>query len=87
MLKSEIQKWQPTLESIRFSGNHAILEIIDEKCDSRSNSNIIGFILKSVDIMESGLTQKEQQLPPEVEQSSVIDFVESLALEEEGKHF
>ena len=45
------------------------------------------FILKSVDIMESGLTQKEQQLPPEVEQSSVIDLVESLALEEEGKHF
>ena len=32
----------PTLESVRFSGNHAILEIIDEKCNSWFN--IRGFV-------------------------------------------
>ena len=67
-------------------GKHTILEKIDEKCDSQLNNNIIVCILKSVDIMESGLTEKEKEPPPELEQSSVLKFVESLALDEQGKH-
>ena len=78
----------PTSESVRFSGNHAILEIIDEKCDSWLNIYIIVCILKCLDIMESGLTEKQKEPPPEnIEESSVLEFVESLALDEEGKHF
>ena len=63
-----------------------ILEIIDKKCDSQLNINIIVCMLKSLDVMESGLTEKEKGPPPELEQSSVLEFVESLALDEEGKH-
>ena len=49
---------------------------------------IIFCILKCLDIMESGLTEKQKEPPPEnIEESSVLEFVESLALDEEGKHF
>ena len=43
-------------------------------------------MLKPLDIMESGLTEKKKEPPPALEQSSVLEFVESLALDEEGKH-
>ena len=67
---------------------HAILEIIDKKCNSQLNIYIIVCILKCLDIMESGLTEKQKEPPPEnIEESSVLEFVESLALDEEGKHF
>ena len=78
----------PTSESVRFSGNHVILKIIDEKCDSRLNIYTIVCILKCLDVMESGLTEKQKEPPPEnIEESSVLEFVESLALDKEGKHF
>ena len=52
------------------------------------NIYIIFCILKCLDIMESGLTDKQKEPPPEnIEESSVLEFVESLALDEEGKHF
>ena len=63
----------PTSESVRFSGNHAILEIIDKKCDSRLNIYIIVCILKCLDIMESGLTEKQKEPPPQ-KKNGVISF-------------
>ena len=53
-----------------------ILEIIDKKCDSWLNIYIIVCILKCLDIMESGLTEKQKEPPPEnIEESSVLEFV------------
>ena len=42
--------------------------------------------IQSVDIMESGLTQKESH-PEQHLSSSVLEFVESLEFQDEGKHF
>ena len=64
-----------------------ILEIIEEKCDSRLNIYIIVCILKCLDIMESGLTEKQKEPPPENIGVFSFGICRIIALDEEGKHF
>ena len=73
---------------MRFSGNRAILEDLHE---SAILQNIL-LIFNSVDIIDSGLTEKQDENEPEEStKEEVIEFVESLALEDEvegqGKHY